>query len=88
MGIAAAFGSVTFSWIASVTSAYIGFVVLLNLLPLPKSAMLEVFPLGYEAVTGKRLSYKTFEIIRQISIVLLIALWVWQFVSELFSLFS
>lgn len=86
IGIAAAFGSFSFSWYASATSAYIAYIIMLNLLPLPKSAMLEVIPLGYEAVTKKPFSYKSFRRIRQISIVFLVALMIWQFVSDMVKL--
>jgi len=82
-----AFGSFSFSRFASLTSMYMALSVALNFLPLPKSAMLEVIPLGYEAVRKKRFSYKTFRRIRQIGIALLIVLLVWQIVSDITKLF-
>lgn len=86
IGISAAFGSLNFSWFLSFTSIYIAFVISLNFLPLPKSALLEVMPLAYEAVKRKPLSYKSFRMIRRISIVLLSALITWQLFSDIIKL--
>jgi regulator of sigma E protease len=88
IGISAAFGSFSFSRLASLTSLYIALVIMLNLLPLPKSAMLEVIPLGYEALTRKPFSYNSFRIIRKTSIAFLFALMMWQFVIDIVRLFS
>jgi regulator of sigma E protease len=87
IGISTAFGSFSFPRLVSFTSLYISFVIMLNLLPLPKSAMLEVIPLGYEAVSRKPFSYQLFRRIRQISIVLLVALVILQLVSDIIKLF-
>lgn len=87
IGIAAAFGSFSFLRLVNFTSFYISFVIMLNLLPLPKSAMLEVIPIGYETLTRKPFSYRLFRRIRRISIVLLIALMLWQLVGDILLLF-
>jgi regulator of sigma E protease len=88
IGISGAFGTTfSFSRFASLTSMYITFIIALNFLPLPKSAMLEVIPLAYEAVKRKSLAYKSFRRIRQISIGLLALMIVWQMVSDIMMLF-
>lgn len=86
--ISSAFGSFSFPRLLSFTSLYISFVIILNLLPLPKSAMLEVIPIGYEVLSGKPFSYQLFRRLRWMSIVLLIALMLWQLVRDIFLLFS
>jgi regulator of sigma E protease len=88
IGISAAFGNTfSFSRFISFTSLYITFIIMLNFLPLPKSAMLEVLPLSYEAVRRRALSYKSFRRIRQISIALLLLIMVVQVVSDIVMLF-
>jgi regulator of sigma E protease len=87
ISISAAFGSFSFPWFASFTSMYVAVIIALNFLPLPKSAMLEVIPLGYEAITRRSLSYKSFRLIRQISIWLLVLMMVWQLVIDIGKLF-
>jgi regulator of sigma E protease len=61
-------------------------VVFLNFLPFPKSALLEVIPLGYEAITRKHFSYKSFRRIRTIAICLVVAVMLWQLVSDIMKL--
>jgi len=83
VGISAPFGDLTFRGLVPLIVLYITYVIVLNFLPLPKSAILEVIPLGYEIVKRKPLSYKSFRMIRKISIWLLVVLMVWQFVSDI-----
>jgi regulator of sigma E protease len=74
-------------WWIYFTYMYTGFVIVLNFLPFPKSAMLEVIPLSYEALAKKPFSYKSFWLIRQISICLFGFLILLQLTMDLIKLF-
>lgn len=77
-----AFGEYNVNWWMSFIYLYIGYVIMLNFLPLPKSAMLEVIPLGYELLRRKPLTYESFRLLRKTGFVFLLLLMMWQFVRD------
>jgi regulator of sigma E protease len=61
-----------------------GFIVLLNFLPVPRSALFEVVPLVYELLTKKSLRIEAFRRIEKIGIWFLIALVLFIFGNDVF----
>jgi regulator of sigma E protease len=88
ISIAKAFASPTdwhvlLNWIAYY--AVLG--IFWNLMPFPKSALLESIPIAYEQVSGKPLSFKVIDILKKSSYALIVLLILWIFVNDISKLF-
>jgi regulator of sigma E protease len=87
MNISSAIEGESLNWFIYVICKYASLTIFMNFLPSPKSALLEIIPLGYEALTRKHFAYKSFRIVQLISIWLFVLLIIWQFVIDLAKLF-
>ncbi|HEY0741668.1 MAG TPA: PDZ domain-containing protein [Chryseosolibacter sp.] len=67
------------------TAVWYGFY---NLLPLPIAAFWEIIPLGYEAVTRRKLPYRFFKACLTVAWCVVIGLVLWVFVMDLMKLFA